>query len=270
MCEQKENTVDSIKNGDIVISFRRWLPVELRGVWQKIWALVEAFQLSETSDKIIWKWDKKGKFTVKSIYNMLTEGDSGIYLRQIWKGKIPPKIKYFMWLLSNGVILTKDNMKKRNWNGNPECHFCDSIESNDHLFFQCPIARVVRGCVARCFGANDIPDSISHCWLWFDKWLPKGKKFHVYGTSAICWAIWKARHKACFENKIIKSPLEIICHAGALMKFWAGLYPELDKKELEKGVDLMLKVAMNILASKKSKSSAEDEEMQDNQDGGRL
>jgi hypothetical protein len=40
--------------------------------------------------------------------------------------------------------------------------------------------------------------------------------------------------------------LEIICHAGALMKFWAGMYLELDKKALEDGVNMMLKVAMDI------------------------
>jgi hypothetical protein len=47
----------------------------------------------------------------------------------------------------------------------------------------------------------------------------KGKKFHVMGTSAICWVIWKARNKARFDKKIIINPMEIICHAGALMKF---------------------------------------------------
>jgi hypothetical protein len=88
--------------------------VELRNIWTKIWSLVEAFQLSDNPDRIMWKWDKKGKFTIKSMYNALTEGDNGVYLRQIWKGKIPPKIKFFMWLLSNGVVLTKYNMLKRN------------------------------------------------------------------------------------------------------------------------------------------------------------
>ena len=54
------------------------------------------FQLSENLDKIMWKWDKKkGKFTAKSMYNALTMGDNGTYNKLIWKGKIPPKIKFF-------------------------------------------------------------------------------------------------------------------------------------------------------------------------------
>jgi hypothetical protein len=60
LCEQKEITVDRVKSGEIQLSFRRWLTPELRNVWDKIWALVVAFPLSENHDMILWKWDKKG------------------------------------------------------------------------------------------------------------------------------------------------------------------------------------------------------------------
>lgn len=40
-----------------------------------------------------------------------------------------------------------------------------------------------------------------------------------WGIAPICWAIWKNRNKACFEKKAIKNPLEIMCHACALMNF---------------------------------------------------
>jgi hypothetical protein len=35
------------------------------------------------------------------------------------------KIKIFVWHLLNGVILTKDNLVRRNWQGNKRCVFCD-------------------------------------------------------------------------------------------------------------------------------------------------
>ena len=129
---------------------------------------------------------------------------------------------------SQNQVLTKDIMIKRNWVGNPECFFCECNETIDHLFFKCSVA-----CVARCIGAADIPGNLNQCWSWLEKWLPLDKKFHVCGTAAICWAIWKARNNACFNNKIIKNPLEIICHVGALMKFWAGLYAEVDKEAMK-------------------------------------
>jgi anaerobic selenocysteine-containing dehydrogenase len=136
LCDQKEVNVNRVKNGEISFSFRRWLPIELKNIWDKIWALAMSYRLTENKDKILWKWDTKGKFTVKSVYNALTEGESGSYLKQIWRGKIPPKIKFFMWLMSNGAVLTKDNMLRRNWVGDPECYFCDNNESIEHLFFK--------------------------------------------------------------------------------------------------------------------------------------
>jgi hypothetical protein len=215
----------------------------------------------------MWKWGKNGKLTVKSTYNALTESNNGTYVKQIWRGKIPPKIKFFMWLLSNGAVLTKDNMLRRNWHGSSDCYFCELDESIDHLFFKCSVAKIVWACVATCFGARDIPGNLNQCWSWLDKWLPQGRKFHVIGTTAICWAIWKAR-KACFDKNIIRNPMEIIFHVGALMNFWAGLYPELDREALEEGVNMMLKVAIDILAAKKIKMSGADEDPQDNHNGG--
>jgi hypothetical protein len=56
-----------------------------------------------------------------------------------------------MWLLEQRVGLTKDNMLKRNWHVNPGCYFCGAPKSNDHLFFTCPIAKVIWGVVACSF-----------------------------------------------------------------------------------------------------------------------
>jgi hypothetical protein len=48
-----------------------------------------------------------------------------------------------MWFLHQKVILTKDNLVKRNWNGCKKCVFCDLDESINHLFFACSFARLV-------------------------------------------------------------------------------------------------------------------------------
>jgi len=35
-------------------------------------------------------------------------------MQEIWQMKIPLKTKIFMWFLKKGVILTKDNLARRN------------------------------------------------------------------------------------------------------------------------------------------------------------
>lgn len=114
--------------------------------WEEIWREASNFQLTNAADVITWNLGKKGRFTVKSVYNGLTKNENGIFHRRIWKGKIPAKIKIFLWLMSSNALLTKDNLRRRNWQGDPMCVFYECDETSSHLFFQCP--------VAKCFGAN--------------------------------------------------------------------------------------------------------------------
>lgn len=56
------------------------------------------------------------------------------------------------------------------------------------------------------------------------------------GVAAICWAIWKLRNKACFEEKkLIRSPAEIVCYACAFLRYWAGLHMEVDRSNILAG-----------------------------------
>jgi len=167
---------------------------------------------------------------VKSLYNALTKNDVGPSHKLIWKSKVPQKIKIFIWLLTNNVVLTKDNLIRRKWSGSPVCQFCDQNETVGHLFFTCPIVKVIWAVIARVVWANNIPTSLAQYWNWCDRWLPAGERYHMWGVSAICWAIWKGRNKACFDGVVIKNPIEILCHAGALMRFWTGHHEWMEKQ----------------------------------------
>lgn len=76
-------------------------------------------------DVVLWKFGALGKFSVKSVYNAMTRNDSGPYHKKIRRSKIPAKIKIFLWLMMNNATLTKDNLLRRNWVGNPSCFFCE-------------------------------------------------------------------------------------------------------------------------------------------------
>jgi hypothetical protein len=54
-------------------------------------------QLVSEHDTILWKLESRGKFSIKSTYNALTSSEGGgSAFRNIWKGKIPAKIKFFL------------------------------------------------------------------------------------------------------------------------------------------------------------------------------
>ena len=80
-------------------------------------------------------------FWVKSMYLDLINSGTIPRSMHIWKVKMLLKIKVFMWFVHKQVILTKDNLAKRNWTGSRRCSFCDRDESIKHLFLDCPMTK---------------------------------------------------------------------------------------------------------------------------------
>ena len=71
-------------------------------------------QLSQQPDEIRWKLAKNGEFLVKSMYLDIINAGVIPSSKHVWKVKVPLKIKVFMWFVHKQVILTKDNLAKRN------------------------------------------------------------------------------------------------------------------------------------------------------------
>ena len=98
------------------------------------------------TDKFQWNLTKNGKFSVDSMYRALILPEVPVDIKnnnKIWKMKIPLKTKVFAWYLRRGVILTKDNLAKRNWHGSKKCVICQHDETITRLFFQCEFARSI-------------------------------------------------------------------------------------------------------------------------------
>jgi hypothetical protein len=98
-------------------------------------------QLQDGHDEFTWNLHEIDKFSVASMYNALILSDMSIdkiSSNKLWKLKIP-----FGLYLRKGVVLTKDNLAKQNWQGNKKCVFCHHDETIKHLFFQCRFARSI-------------------------------------------------------------------------------------------------------------------------------
>jgi hypothetical protein len=129
-----------------VIQFKIRLPPLIRDQCYSLATQLDGVCLNDNKDNVIWKWTPSRQFTVKSVYMHLTRDENGETYKEIWKAKIPLKIKIFIWMVAQSAILTKENMISRNWQGDPACYLCEDPESVDHLLFQCPISKVVWGC----------------------------------------------------------------------------------------------------------------------------
>jgi hypothetical protein len=75
-------------------------------------------------------------------------------------------------------------------------------------------------------------------WPWIKRALPGGEEVCMLGLVALCWATWTTRNSICFDKKEFRNPCEII--------FLVCVKQEM----IEKGVQTMIRVAMQILEKK--------------------
>jgi hypothetical protein len=243
LCKDKYISVYSFILTNAQLHFTRWLPPFLFDSWLTLINEVYSFPFDNNKDIISWKCNKTGSFSTKSTYDMLTSAESGHSFRHIWKARIPHRIKVFLWLMELRAILTKENLIRRNWSGDPTCYFCSENENIDHLFFLCPIAL--------CLGAYNIPENLHQSKEWIKFWLPDGQPVYTLCLAAVCWAIWKRRNEACFENKQLRNSSDILIYVGALLTYWAGLYgSEMQGKILE-GVKILVSCVHKVMVQQR-------------------
>jgi hypothetical protein len=74
-------------------------------------------RMNQPADVFMWNLHQDGKFTVCSLYLPLINNGVAHMNRQLWRLKVPLKIKIFMWYMRKEVVLTKDNLSLRNGGG---------------------------------------------------------------------------------------------------------------------------------------------------------
>ncbi len=142
----------------------------------------------------------------------------------IWKLRMPVKIKIFTWYLLKGVVLTKDNLTRRNWNGNLRCCFCMKDETIQHLFIDCHNAKFIwRASLQFSFGLY----LLSSIWHIFDGWLlgvdKKECKLILEGASAICWALCLCMNNVVFDKSPSITYIQVNFRATYWLRLWAQL-----------------------------------------------
>ena len=84
-------------------------------MWNNLTARLANITLNHEWDDFKWNQDQACVFTVKSHYFGLIHQNIPNTNKKLWKLKIPLKIKIFLWYIKRRVILTKDNLARRNW-----------------------------------------------------------------------------------------------------------------------------------------------------------
>jgi hypothetical protein len=121
------------------VEFRRALVRNKLLEWNHLVAIMANVNLQQGNGIFVWTLQKTCLFT-NFMYRYLVINVLKVS-QIVWQLKIHLKIEIFLWFFKREIILTKDNLVKRNWNGDKSCCFCNKPKTIQHLFFQCSHAK---------------------------------------------------------------------------------------------------------------------------------
>ncbi|CAJ2637113.1 unnamed protein product [Trifolium pratense] len=168
-------------------------------------------------DKVIWRLEKDGHYSVKSAYRYcIDEAIDTTHLKvpgqwhYIWKATTPPKIKNFIWRLCRNCIPTRFRLNQKGVNCPGNCVHCDDeLEDNIHLFFLCNNAKNIwqklgwRDVIQQHLQANN------HIAEIIFSLLQVFNSEHSTLFMVTLWSIWQQRNNRVWRNKI--EPTHVVC-----------------------------------------------------------
>jgi hypothetical protein len=143
------------------VSFSRFLNHNNRVLWNELVERIIHIRLNDQTDVFSWNIHQHDQYTFRSLYLALINNGMANMNKQMWRLKVPLKIKIFMWSLRKEVVLTKDNLAKRNWDGSKQCSFCLHDATIQHPFYDCYYARFLWGLTQIAFSITP-PHIVQH------------------------------------------------------------------------------------------------------------
>ena len=89
------------------VAARGWCPRFWRNLgaeevtdWLQLQACLGRQTLSDQRDRVIWQFDPKGSYSVRTLYRFIVDpGCKDQWMINIWNTKLPLKIQIFLWML---------------------------------------------------------------------------------------------------------------------------------------------------------------------------
>lgn len=198
--------------------------------------------LRPMEDRLIWHYDRKGLFSVKSGYYTVwlasqrdlpasssggCENHTSNPWRSVWKARVPPKIKSFMWRVLRGILPTRMALAKKITLPNKKCVFCNRYEETDlHLFKHCQA--LISFWNASPLG--QIPLASLNCSLsdWICEVLSTFSSQQIDLFLSCLWVVWTERNNVVWKNHIF-CPVVMASWAVKLLEEFQKLHPNCSK-----------------------------------------
>ncbi|XP_050233384.1 uncharacterized protein LOC126681873 [Mercurialis annua] len=174
-------------------------------------------------DKWSWRFDRKGLYTVRSAYKALMEVNNNTTPNVIWSGwkhlwklKVPPKVKNFLWRCCSNCLPTRCCLRQRGMSINTDCPLClSSEETITHLLLSCTFAKY-------CWALTDLMVPVHPCHdlkIWLDHVFCTATSYVQQRTVMLLWAIWNNRNVYVWTGRCV-APNIIVHRSIATLLLW--------------------------------------------------
>ncbi|CAH9094512.1 unnamed protein product [Cuscuta epithymum] len=169
-----------------------------------------------------------GKISSAKVYDLLrTKGTSRPWMNFIWKGYIPPKFSFTVWLAFRNRLPTQDNLAYLYMVN--RCDLCKGgLETIPHLFFLCSFACRVWTRIRDWIGIKRQMTTLEKAVKWIRTEhrgaLMKSKAIRLAFCATIYW-LWHTRNASRFEDTM-KTEEDVVAKIKHVVyKILYNMYP---------------------------------------------
>ncbi|XVF29969.1 hypothetical protein REPUB_Repub16aG0017000 [Reevesia pubescens] len=166
------------------------------------------------NDILVWHFDNKGVYTVKSGYKLLClsqhqeqnasltlniRGDKEMWDR-VWYSDVPTKLRVFMWKVQHDILPVLTNLAKKRVPVDVFCPRCKQAEETvAHALRDCLLAQEVWSKVEINWGSNC--DFLQLFNEWFVKAVTHLERKELQLFIMTLWTIWNDRNNELYEDR---------------------------------------------------------------------
>ena len=226
------------------IHFRRELTGPEQAHLEDLLALIQLVTLSTSADTVTWALSSSGKFTVRSLYRRLCQGQGPAFPMSsgLWKERMPLKIKVFFWQLFRDRLPTSANIAKRSGPTSGLCAICNTVEDVNHVFFRCPLARFAWSAVREATNSTWDPHSARDLAAIVATMNGGNKRVLWSCLGALAWAMWLTRNKLAIEGVFPSHPANILYKCNIFLQQWSSLARSKDAEKMKLAQDRLRQV----------------------------
>jgi hypothetical protein len=82
-------------------------------LWEEVLSIAASLELNNEDDEPVWQYNSSEVYSSQSLYRVINfRGVLPVFVPVVWKLRVPPRIHFFLWLLSNDKLLTRNNLEK--------------------------------------------------------------------------------------------------------------------------------------------------------------